>query len=487
MIAKTTLSRRDRLVVNDLGVSSTHADSAASKNDSNVIMPTVIARTLRIRKKMSKIDNISLRNRNLLKRKKKKIAFALTASSMNNNKSIVSDDDDSKNEKSVNDSTKILIKVSPPLKLPLLQLKTSQIHSKKYPFPHKLFDLVSEATSDDDSSKVVSWSSDGTTFIVHDHAKFATEFLPTYFGHTQLRSFDRQLNYWGFETISPRTINNKSFGGKSWKHQFFQKDKRDLLKNVIRKTVKGSTSSKKNRHDILNQQARTTVQRSPKPSSPKKNNAMMKPCDVTSMGNKTRNRVIECRQEIDAMKTDMNSTPTTKVLKSSSSAKSLTPRMVSPVQRLSCAIDRNDSFTQTGFVSATAMIERDNINYSSTNVFANDLEDDFLPLIPLELFKEENVCDVEPIAANDIAPIPFRELPTGNGYDFFHKVDDPMGNIFQDVDFDMDMGIEAESFLDVIEDIDDCNDKQHFSSSHVKRGNADCTADKHSVENDFCF
>ena len=105
----------------------------------------------------------------------------------------------------------------------------------------------------------------------------------------------------------------------------------------------------------------------------------------------------------------------------------------------------------------------------------------------MELFKEENVCDVEPIAANDIAPIPFCELPTGNDFDFFHKVDDPMGNIFQDVDFDMDMGIEAESFLDVIEDIDDCNDKQHFSSSHGKRGNADCTADKHSVENDFCF
>ena len=108
--------------------------------------------------------------------------------------------------------------------------KCSQIHSKKYPFPHKLFDLLREATSDDHSSKVVSWSSDGTIFTVHDQARFAAEFLPRYFGYTQLRNFGSQLKYWGFERISPRTINNKSFGGKSWKHLFFQKDREDLLK-----------------------------------------------------------------------------------------------------------------------------------------------------------------------------------------------------------------------------------------------------------------
>jgi hypothetical protein len=118
----------------------------------------------------------------------------------------------------------------------------AQIHSKKYPFPHKLYDLIADVISSG-STDVISWSDDGTEFIVHDHARFASEILPTYFGHQQMRSFDRQLNYWEFEKTNRTKITNKSFGGKSWKHPSFQKDRRDLLKNVVRKKIKNGPAS----------------------------------------------------------------------------------------------------------------------------------------------------------------------------------------------------------------------------------------------------
>jgi hypothetical protein len=118
----------------------------------------------------------------------------------------------------------------------------AQIHSKKHPFPHKLFDLMANVVKSG-STDVISWSVDGTGFIVHDHARFASEFLPTYFGHNQMRSFDRQLNYWEFERTNANKISNKSFGGKSWKHPFFQKDRRDLLKDILRRKIKKGPAS----------------------------------------------------------------------------------------------------------------------------------------------------------------------------------------------------------------------------------------------------
>jgi hypothetical protein len=121
-------------------------------------------------------------------------------------------------------------------------ISQAQIHSKKHPFPHKLYNLMADVIKSG-STNVISWSADGTGFIVHDHARFASEFLPTYFGHNQMRSFDRQLNYWEFERINAKKVTNKSFGGKSWKHPFFQKDRRDLLKDILRRKIKSGPAS----------------------------------------------------------------------------------------------------------------------------------------------------------------------------------------------------------------------------------------------------
>jgi len=124
------------------------------------------------------------------------------------------------------------------------------VHSKKYTFRDKLYDLLVDATSSG-NTEVISWSSNGSVFVIHDHARFASEFLPPYFGHNKMRSLDRQLHYWSFETVSPTSINNRSFGGKSWKHPFFQKDRRDLLELITRKKKKSKDPPSRRKYSSI--------------------------------------------------------------------------------------------------------------------------------------------------------------------------------------------------------------------------------------------
>lgn len=65
-------------------------------------------------------------------------------------------------------------------------------------FPYKLYSLL-EAEASGDSS-VVSWRTDGHSFVVHDIDAFTNDVAPRYFQSTKFRSFTRQLNIWGFKT-----------------------------------------------------------------------------------------------------------------------------------------------------------------------------------------------------------------------------------------------------------------------------------------------
>jgi hypothetical protein len=408
--------------------------------------------------------------------------------------SVVSDDDISVSpiaRNSNNDTKRKAMKVattkksntvSPPLEPLPLKLKKSQIHSKKHPFPHKLFDLLKKASVDDRSSEVVSWSSDGTTFVVHDHALFAAEFLPTYFGHTQFRSFDRQLNYWGFELISPKTINNKSFGGKSWQHPFFQKGRRDLLKQVTRKTVvRESSSSKKN-----------------------------KSLSVAHVANKKTSRTVLEIDETFAATTPMIE----KYVKNVSWAQDFASRTVSPVHSVP-SDESSDS-------PALDVVEWDENNYEGnlskkghTSV-STDIEDAFLLLFPLDLFEDESkqeleVEKIESVQAKDFASIPpqefFRDvIPTlrsnkddvklvskdnvvkGNEFHDIGSTTENVGLIMEiDTDMDIEMPIEeAELFLNIIQDTkgidsDDCSLSLQSDSKNIV-GNAGDTVDDYVTE-----
>ncbi|RDX83605.1 Heat stress transcription factor A-6b, partial [Mucuna pruriens] len=67
------------------------------------------------------------------------------------------------------------------------------------PFLTKTFDVVNDSAT----NHVVSWSRDGTSFVVWDPHTFSTSLLPRYFKHGNFSSFVRQLNTYGFRKINP--------------------------------------------------------------------------------------------------------------------------------------------------------------------------------------------------------------------------------------------------------------------------------------------
>ena len=67
------------------------------------------------------------------------------------------------------------------------------------PFLNKTYQLVDDPAVDD----VISWSEDGSAFIVWRPAEFARDLLPKYFKHNNFSSFVRQLNTYGFRKIVP--------------------------------------------------------------------------------------------------------------------------------------------------------------------------------------------------------------------------------------------------------------------------------------------
>ncbi|XP_043106436.1 heat shock factor protein [Puntigrus tetrazona] len=71
-------------------------------------------------------------------------------------------------------------------------------HSHCVPvFISKLWTLV-EAQSTND---LICWSQDGSSFLVQDEQRFSKEVLPLYFKHSNMTSFVRQLNMYGFHKV----------------------------------------------------------------------------------------------------------------------------------------------------------------------------------------------------------------------------------------------------------------------------------------------
>ncbi|XP_062501512.1 heat shock factor protein-like isoform X2 [Corticium candelabrum] len=61
----------------------------------------------------------------------------------------------------------------------------------------KLWRMVDEPSCDD----LISWSTEGNSFIVYDQAELSKEILPKFFKHGNFASFVRQLNMYGFRKI----------------------------------------------------------------------------------------------------------------------------------------------------------------------------------------------------------------------------------------------------------------------------------------------
>ena len=64
-------------------------------------------------------------------------------------------------------------------------------------FPYKLY----ETLNDKRSESSINWLPHGLAFRIHDKEEFSTHVMPRYFKTTKMRSFQRQLNLWGFQRI----------------------------------------------------------------------------------------------------------------------------------------------------------------------------------------------------------------------------------------------------------------------------------------------
>ena len=82
--------------------------------------------------------------------------------------------------------------------------------------------------------RYISWvNNEGRSFQIINRELFEKILMPLYFKATKLRSFQRQLNLWGFE----RTANgDMSF----YSHPFFIRGQPENLRHIVREKIKGS-------------------------------------------------------------------------------------------------------------------------------------------------------------------------------------------------------------------------------------------------------
>jgi len=98
-------------------------------------------------------------------------------------------------------------------------------------FPWKLQDMLQPSICEGKES-TVSWLSHGNAFKVHNVPVFVSEILPLFFKQTKYKSFQRQLNLWGFERIQ----NGPEKG--SYYHKHFLRDKPNLCRHLTRERAK---------------------------------------------------------------------------------------------------------------------------------------------------------------------------------------------------------------------------------------------------------
>ena len=68
-------------------------------------------------------------------------------------------------------------------------------------FPWKLHDVLA-ASERNGYTHIISWLPDGDAFMVNDKVEFANEIMPKYFNSKKFKTFQRNLNLWGFRTLT---------------------------------------------------------------------------------------------------------------------------------------------------------------------------------------------------------------------------------------------------------------------------------------------
>ncbi|XP_059523793.1 heat shock factor protein 4 isoform X3 [Myotis daubentonii] len=101
-------------------------------------------------------------------------------------------------------------------------------------FLGKLWALVGDPSTD----HLIRWSPSGTSFLVNDQSRFAKEVLPQYFKHSNMASFVRQLNMYGFRkvvSIEQGGLLRPERDHVEFQHPSFVRGREQLLDRVRRK------------------------------------------------------------------------------------------------------------------------------------------------------------------------------------------------------------------------------------------------------------
>ena len=110
-------------------------------------------------------------------------------------------------------------------------------------FPWKLYDMLHTAEQRNEEH-IISWIRDGKAFKVHNRSLFIEEYMKKMFNQTKFKSFQRQLNLWGFERVQDGPDKGSYF------HLLFVKGRRDCCQRLTRVRLKGT--GEKTAHQIAN-------------------------------------------------------------------------------------------------------------------------------------------------------------------------------------------------------------------------------------------
>ena len=124
----------------------------------------------------------------------------------------------------------------------LMSVDTSENHlpskcSNSRRFPEMLYRLLQQ----DNHPQIISWLPDGKSFKIHKRNDFEQYLLSSYFDDIKFRSFQRQLNIYGFVRLD-NGIHSYTYG-----HKLFAKDKHHNLPHIKRIPIKGKSNVQKSK------------------------------------------------------------------------------------------------------------------------------------------------------------------------------------------------------------------------------------------------
>lgn len=105
-------------------------------------------------------------------------------------------------------------------------------------FLSKLWTLLEDKSTND----LIRWSPDGCSFMVLDELRFSKDVLPLYFKHSNMPSFVRQLNMYGFHKVVSLDSGGLPKEGEyaqcvEFEHKYFQRSQAHLLSLIRRKVA----------------------------------------------------------------------------------------------------------------------------------------------------------------------------------------------------------------------------------------------------------